>query len=164
MQVAIDHGFNGAWREGAAACDIGEEELTLEEWEALNQAILEEFGFIAGFADAIVENSKANDGKLEPLLNRVDAWVKRYTDVSNRAKIMACKNQKLLWIVNSKETCRDCLRLEDQVRRASVWQAADIRPQHPKLECMESAGGPSVCLCELKPTDKPASRGPIPKI
>jgi len=164
FRLTIDSRFYEAFLEGAAQCKISEEELTTEEWTALEQAITEEFGFIGPFADAIAETSKANGGKLTPLLNRVDGWVKRYNDVSNRAKVMACKNTKLLWIVNSKETCKDCLRLKNQVRRASVWQAADIRPQHPDLECMRSAGGPSVCLCDLKPTDRPASKGPLPKI
>lgn len=164
MQAAIDDGFTRAWRDGASACGISEDEWTLDEWTVLNEAINTELGFIGGFADAIIENSKANGGKLEPLYTRIDMWVKRYNDLRNRAKVMACKDQKLEWIVNSKETCRDCLRLNHQVRRASVWQAADIRPQHPDLECMESAGGVSVCLCELKPTDKRASSGPLPKI
>lgn len=164
MRDAIDNRFYQAFLEGAAECDIKEDEITTAEWTVLEQAISEEFMFIAGFADAIQSKDKASGGKLAPLYTRVDSWVKRYNDLRNRAKVLACKDKKLEWIVNSRETCGDCIRLEGQVRRASVWQDNDLRPQHPKLECMESAGGVSVCLCELKPTDKPASKGPLPRI
>ena len=49
-------------------------------------AIVQENGYIAGFADAVEEKSKANGGKLGPLLVRADLWVKRYNDLRNRAK------------------------------------------------------------------------------
>lgn len=164
MVPAIERGFTRAWNEGAESCGVSEDELTLDERIALNDAINEELGFIGNFADAIIDNSKANGGKLTPLFSRINTWVKRFNGVRQRAKMMACGDQKLKWIVNSKETCVDCMKLKNQVRRASVWREKDIHPQHPALECMESAGGVPVCLCDFEETNEPVSRGPVPKI
>ena len=164
MEAAIERGFTRAWNEGAKSCGVSEDELTLDERVVLNDSINAELLFIGDFADAIIDKSKANGGKLMPLFGRINKWITRYNGLVQRAKQMACKDQKLKWIVNSKETCVDCMRLRNQVRRASVWREKDIYPQNPNLECMESAGGVPVCLCDFKETTEPASRGPVPKI
>lgn len=160
---AVEAGFTAAWRRGAEACGIKPEELTQEELFTLDEAIVQEWGYIDGLADAIEENSRDNDGKLGPLNKRLDLWVRRFKDVENRAKAMACKDQKLRWVINpAKETCCSCIRLNGKVKRASFWQARGVRPQHPSLHCMESAGGPSVCGCRFEVTDAPLSKGPLP--
>ena len=166
MLDTVRLGFEAAWHEGAAECGILPEDLTAEERQALQSATVQENGYIAGFADTIEEKSKANGGKLGPLLVRAELWVKRYNDLRNRAKEMACGDQKLKWKMHpEKEHCKSCLKLNGKVKRASVWRNNDVRPQHPtKLECMVGAGGPSVCGCEFVVTDEPCSRGPLPNL
>ena len=165
MFVAIDNAFYRAWYEGAAECGIKPEELTPDEQQELQQAIATERGFIGRFADTIEKNSKAEGGKLTPLLNRVDRWVIRYNDIRNRAKMMACGDQKLEWVLGISEHCDSCLKLAGKIKRASYWQENDVRPQHPtKLLCMIGAGGVSVCQCALVPTDRHLSPGPLPSL
>jgi len=162
---AIDAGFRRAWRAGAAECGISEGEYTSDEKIALEQAIRDELQYVDGLLEAVQEGSREAGGKLEPLYTRVELWVKRYNDVENRAKTMACADQKLRWDLGAAEHCPSCLKLAGKVRRASQWQRMDIRPQHPtKLKCMLSAGGPSVCQCKFSVTDERASSGPLPKL
>ena len=61
-----------------------------------------------------------------------------------------------------KENCRSCKKLNGQVRRMSFWKDKDCRPQHPDLQCMHDADGPTVCGCEFEETSDSCSRGPLP--
>jgi hypothetical protein len=160
MISTIDRRLRQAWLEGAQACGISENELTPEEQIAMHQAITNEFNFIEGFANDIEMGSKARGGKLKPLLIRVEMWANRYRDITNRAKTMACKDQKLVWVLNpAKENCSSCIKLNGKVKRSSQWERAGIRPQHPDLEC-----GGWRCGCDLIVTDEPMSMGPLPRI
>ena len=165
MMTAIRGGFTAAWRSGAQECGIQPDEYSDEEKQALQTAIVEEYGYIGGFATAIEEGSKKNGGKLEPLFRRSELWMKRYLDLQNRAKQMACGNAKLAWRLGQAEHCPSCVKLANQVRRANVWREKDVRPQHPtKLKCMISSGGPSACKCRFEVTEEPCSRGPLPRL
>ena len=81
MQDAIDNRFYQAFLEGAAECDIREDEIKTEEWTELERAISDEFEFIGGFADAIQANDKDSGGKLAPLYTR-----KVFVALTNRVK------------------------------------------------------------------------------
>lgn len=165
MQSTITRGFKAAWDEGAATCGIHPEEYTEQEFQELDDWINGELLFAPNFGQAIEEGSKANGGLLRPQLTRVELWVKRYEAVKNRAMVLVCKDAKLKWIRDATESCTSCIRLENQVRRASVWEASDVYPQHPdKLNCMLSAKGPSVCKCKFEQTDEPCTRGPLPSL
>ena len=166
MQDAIDNGFNAAWKEGMASVGLQyPEDMTSEEQNALRLAIYDENQYIFGFGEAIEQGSKANGGKLGTQFQRVELWVKRYLNLVNQARQMAQNDPVLEWMLSAKESCTSCLRLNGQRRRASVWAASDLRPQHPnKLNCMISAGGVDVCKCQLVPTDQPPTRGRIPRV
>ena len=167
MDAAIERGFTAAQREGAAECGISPDEMTTDEKKALQSAIVKERGFIDGFAEYIEAHDKAHDGKLEPLFSRVNRWVDRYNDVRNRAKLMACGDKKLEWVLGmyKKEHCPSCIKLAGVIKRASFWQEHDVRPQHPtKLQCMIAAGGVSVCGCGFRETDRHCTPGPLPKL
>jgi hypothetical protein len=160
FQDTVRIGLTRAWYEGAAECGIQPSELTDDERYALQGAIYTESGHIAGFLEAIEAGSKANGGALAPLLSRAGMWGNRYLDVTNRAKLMACGNQKMRWDLGpTKDHCESCLKLNGKVKRASQWDEADIRPQSPRLKC-----GGYRCLCTLTPTDEPMSKGPLPRI
>lgn len=166
MESTVRRGLTQAWYEGAAECGIKPDELTEVETKALEAAIRSERDYIFNFGEYIEARNKATGGLLRDLMYRVELWIHRFLDVTNRAKVLACKDQKLEWMINYvrgvKESCDSCLRLNGQVRRGSFWQRAGIRPQSPpnhKLAC-----GGWKCGCGLVPTDKPVSRGRLPKL
>lgn len=163
MDLAIRRGLPLAWQDGSEECGILPSEWTPEEKQALESAINGELGYIDGFLTAIEEGSKANGGKLGPLFQRADLWISRYVDVRNRAMLMACRDKKLKWVLDcirvSKEHCRDCLRLEGRVYRASIWAKWDIRPQHHGLAC-----GGWRCACCFRETNEPATPGRPPAL
>lgn len=165
MQTAITRGFKAAWDEGAAQCGIGPEDYTEQEFIELDDRINGELLFVPDFGRAIEEGSKTNGGLLRPQLTRVELWVKRYHAVRSRAMVLTCRDKKLAWrYEHEARHCGDCIRLDGQVRRASVWQEADLEPNSPRLECVRSAGGVSVCKCHFEVTDEPCTRGPLPTV
>lgn len=162
MRGVINRRLTQAWDEGARECGIKPDEYTLDEQLALGRAIQNELGFITEFGIAIQADSRENGGQLQPFFNRVETWANRYRDVQNQAKVMACKDQKLEWVLGAtEEHCSTCPRLNGKVKRGSVWQSSGIRPQNPPNDSIECGGWR--CLCELVPTDKPVSKGPLPR-
>jgi len=141
-------------------------ELTPEERLAMQSAIYSEINELDGFAVLIEQGSKANGGKLAPLLQRAELWAGRYDDVVNRAKLMAGKDQKLQWTINYtrvvKVNCPSCLKLSGKIKRASYWQREDVHPQQPPNPKLECEGWQ--CGCGLVPTDEPCTPGPLPKL
>jgi len=167
LRDTVRIGLTRAGHEGAAECGITPAELSLEEKAAINQAISSEHGFILGLIDAVIAGSKANGGKFSAFASRLAQWGTRYQDVANEIKVTACGDQKLEWVHNAlgitKDPCDTCKnKLAGKVKRASYWRKMGVRPQNvpnPFLDC-EGWG----CLCDLVPTDKPLSRGPLPKL
>lgn len=159
MRATINRRLKQAFDEGAAECGIKPGEFTEEENLALVQAILEELEHIDELAQRVEENSKKNKGKLTPLLTRVSTlWVNKYNDFVNLGKQQVCGDEKLIWNLGStKEHCRDCLNYNGRVYRASVWKRNKIKPQSKRLLCRGFR-----CLCELKPTNLPVTKGRVP--
>jgi len=150
MQIAIDAGLRNAWLDGIKALGLTADDLTQEELIALADAVLSEYGYIAGFADAIEAGSKANGGKLADLQNRLSLWVNRYNQVRSRALLMAGENPPLQWNEgDTEEKCNDCLYANGRVYRASVWKKWGWEPQSQDLEC-----GGWQCQCSLDPVPK----------
>jgi len=162
MTATIQRRLPQAWYEGAKDCGVLPADLSPEERMALQQAIVNEMGFITKFADDIMARSKVGGGKLQPLLTRVDRWAARYVDLQSRARLMACEDQKLMWTMGpTKEHCNSCLRLSNKVKRASYWRRVNVYPQsppNPNLEC-DGFG-----LCQLLPTEERCSPGPLPRL
>jgi hypothetical protein len=150
-----------AWTEGAAECGIQPDELTVEELTARDEFIFEQNDFATGFIDTIAAQSKANGGSLTPLLQRAEMWVNQYESAKQQSEALACADEKREWRVGRTEHCPTCLTLNGQVRRLSFWQN-NVMPRNapnPKLIC----GGWN-CQCTLEKTDKPLSRGRIPRL
>lgn len=160
MTAVIERGLNQAWREGAAECGVQPGDYTPAEEMALAEAIVAERAFVTRLAEWIATNSKANGGKVQPVFDRLTLWANRYRDARNQAKLLACADQKLEWVLGPTEHCSTCSRLAGRVKRGSQWQAAGLRPQNPPNEKLECGG--YHCQCELKPTTKPVSRGKLP--
>lgn len=160
MWEIIPIGLTTAWHAGARECGILPADMSPDEKQALATAIRAERGYINGFLAFVDEHSKANGGKFATVKARADLWGYRYIDVQNRARLMACADQRLEWVwTPEKEHCVDCGRLNGKTKRASYWARFDIRPQSPRLACKGFQ-----CGCNLVPTDKPLSRGPLPRL
>ena len=158
---SIETAYPQAWLEGAKACGIiSLDELTVLEQNALRQATYDQFAYIPPFADAVVAGSRANGGKLAPLLRRADMWVNGYNGIVAKAKTMSCGDLKGAWRLGATEVhCSTCSALNGKVKRMSYW-AAHVLPQNPpnpKLEC-----GGWRCDCTIEPTDLPLSKGKLP--
>jgi len=163
MEAVISRGIPQAYYEGAALCGILPSELTPEERHRIEVARIEQLSYVDGFARFIEERFRADGGKWGPVQSRTDVWINRYNQVANQAKLEACADEKLEWVLNAirvtKEHCKSCLKLAGKVKRASQWKAANIQPQGDMLEC-----GGWACGCDLLPTDKPLSMGKLPQM
>ena len=159
MNSAIWRGLTGAWYAGAAECNIQPSELSPPERSALQLVIATEINHVGDFAASIINRSQERRGKLSAHLNRAQMWTLRWQDVQTRARVMACGDKKLKWVLGETEHCSTCLKLADKVKRASQWAAAGIYPQMKALAC-----GGYKCGCGFKPTSDPMSKGPLPSI
>jgi len=161
FRSAIERAIEMAWIEGGAECGIQEDELTIEELTARDEFIFEQNEFAVGFIDAIVANSKAEKGQLTPLLQRGEMWVNQYESAKQQSTTLACGDLKLEWRLGRTEHCRTCLALNGQVRRSSFW-ANNVMPRNAPNEKLECRG--FRCQCTLNKTDKPISRGRLPRL
>ncbi len=158
---AIDKGLPQAWAEGAAECGIKPEEYTPDERTALAQAIASEKNHVFTYLNWVEQNSKANGGKRGTAYSHLDAWINRYRDIVNAAKVSACANMKMRWTLGPTEHCKTCLRLSGKVKRGLYWQS-HVMPQNPPNGLLECGGWK--CQCTLRPTDDRASPGPLPRL
>lgn len=160
MSVAIKLELGRAWAEGAQECGIALSELDESEIEARDNFIEEQEGYISGFAEAITEVDNKDKTTIFPLFERAKMWINRYADSRNRAKQLACANQKLEWLIGPTEQhCPDCSKYNGRVYRASAWAAKDIRPQSPDLNCHGYR-----CLCSFRVTTKRLTKGVPPRM
>lgn len=154
----IDFRLREAYRQTAECYGIAEDEFTTQEQNWINNFIVEQISQTGNFTDTILENRKPN-GKLTPLLDRVELWSNRYNQVENNARTFFAENQKLIWTVSpNKVHCSNCGRLNGYVKRASQWRDYPLEPQSPNLAC-----GGYRCGCSLIETDAPMSRGSLPR-
>ena len=159
MWLVIERGLTQAWYTGAAVCGVLPDELSNIELDALANAIHGELGHLEGLVYDVSKGNKESGTKLSAWNSRLAMWANRYTDVMNQAKVMACGNKKLKWVMGpTKEHCFDCLNLAGKVKRASTWAASGWAPQSKALECQGYN-----CKCRLEVTDEPLTPGKLRK-
>lgn len=158
--VTIQRGLANAWLLGAQAGGITPDEFTQEEQVQLKRHILSDRMFMGGFADQIDQTSKANGGKLAPLLSRLDTWVNHWWEVYGLANAMAAKDVKMMFVqaFPTKEKCRSCLGLMGRVYRNSVWLANNAVPPSRRYDC-----GGWRCGHRTVATDQRVTPGPFPR-
>lgn len=162
MLASFSRRLSTAWYRGAAECGIKPDELSDEEKAALQELIGAQMQYVYGFADAIIAGSKANGGKLAPLLDRAEMWSSRYQDAYTRARAMACGDKKGAWRLGQTEVhCQSCLKLNGKVKRMSTWLAT-VLPGNPPNASIACGGWK--CDCGIEETDEPLSRGPLPRL
>jgi len=160
FESSIERRITQAWNEGAAECDIASDELSEAELVARDDFIETQIEFMPQFLADVVANSKANGGKLRPQFSRVELWVNQYSSASQQSEAMACGDEKREWVVGRTEHCRTCLTLNGQVRRLSFWES-HVLPRNAPNERLQCGG--YQCQCTLRPTNKPVSRGRLPR-
>lgn len=155
----IYHGYISAWYQGAKMVGVMPDELTPEEAGAMQASVFQQLLFLQGFADYIFQNSRAMNNSLPAVINRMSLWLNRWNQFVNQGRMMASLDKKAEWVMGPTEHCPSCLKLSGKVKRNSQWIAAGIHPQSRLLAC-----GGFRCKCQLLPTDKPMSKGRLPKI
>jgi hypothetical protein len=158
MSLAIERGFTQAWYEGAKIYGISPSELTEEEHFRLTQEVNTERNYIGNIGQAIIVNSKAFGGKLEPLLSRAELWVAGYNRIRVLGSNYAARDQKQEWQYGDTKHCGDCWNYNGRVYRASVWRKHNVLPKIYSLECRGYH-----CQCKLVPTNNPMSKGYPPQ-
>jgi hypothetical protein len=154
MQIAVDTGLRNAWITGLNDIGLAEEDMTDEERVALAEIILAEYFHISGLVDFILQNSKANGGKLDTCISRMGLWVNRWNQVRNQAKVTASSNPPLTWVRpegGTKEPCEDCLYAAGKTYRASVWRKWGW--ESPGTIGITACNGYN-CLCFFSPGDQ----------
>jgi len=160
MVSAITREFNNAWREVEKEYGIGLDERTQASQNALDLAINTEISYLPGFADAIANNSKANGGIIEPLLERADMWANGYDKTLEYAKTIVGSDLKFRWVRDpAKDSCADCIQYDGLVFYGSQWAAAGVRPKTWELACRGVN-----CGCGFEQTALPKTRGEVPPL
>jgi len=163
LLAAIRRYLTAAWEAGMADVGVEPEEITEDERAELERLIMTEFGYVARLTGDIEARNKDAGGELAPLVARAGMWATRYTEARNMARTLAGAEQRLEWVwTPRKEHCPDCRRLNGIVKRASTWLLARARGLYPQSRALDCHG--YHCGCELKPTNKPLTPGPLPKI
>jgi len=163
LNLAMMRGYEQAWREGAAVCGVLPTDRTVEEQVVLAEYISIAQSRLLPLADYISANSRANGGRWGDLLARLNIWINRYAEVRNRAQQMACKDTKLKWVVDpQKESCSTCLKLNNRIYRASIWQKYEIFPRDTRPNHQNSHGNNWGCVFQA-PTD-PVTPGRPPAV
>ncbi len=160
LMTTIEAGFPKAWKLGAAECGIKPADYTNDEKNELSSRVNGQWIFASDFAGRIV--TKANGGKLGAAFAASEIWIARYDEVRNAARVMACKDKPLEWVLGVAEHCSSCVKLSGKVKRASWWQTNGILPRQPGAAYLVCGGWR--CQCSLVLTAKPLSRGAMPRL
>ncbi len=151
-----------AWLEGAEEVGIDEADISEEanaESLLVIAALLE---FLPGFADHVVENSKAKGGLFDKLWTRGKLWVRQYKRLKMQAMVVLKPDQRFIWRLGIAEHCTSCLKLESKVKLGRVWRKLGILPRVPGAWFLECRG--YNCACTLVPVDLVLSSGPLPSL
>lgn len=158
MLDTVDRNLSAAWFIGMRACGIAPNEITSEEDAARVSTIVNSTSRIGELGSYILLQKRSGN-TVDSIFWRLDLWANRWNEAINQARQLACRDQKLVWVLGPTEHCGSCLSMAGKVKRASQWAASDIRPQSGSLEC-----GGFRCQCSLEPTDAALSYGRLPRL
>lgn len=166
MWDTVTDGMTAAWSQGAATCGISPDDFTLEERVRRDSLINEQRGHIFLFLEWV--NTHRRDGPNKKLwrqiLPRTNTWGNAFNKSFNEGQARACANQPLRWVLHgrriTKKPCKDCLKLNDRIYRASIWAKNRIFPQSFDLAC---SGFNCGCMFVAAPGAK-LNKGKPPKL
>lgn len=146
--------------QAARSVGVNPSELTDEELAVINNMIDVHFDSVISLVEQVSDGSQANGGKLSTHTRRLLNWYPRWSELHDRMLAMVGQNLKYRWTLDpAKENCRDCLRLNGRVARASRWDEMGIYPKSRSLQC-----GGYKCGCSYEKTDEPVTRGRWPTL
>lgn len=155
MSDIIEIGMSRAWRQGMEEVGLSWEERTVEEEAALSDLIADQYSHVPNYADWLMSHNKASGTLLRDTTYRQQLWANAYQKAYNKALQMAINDPKLIWVLgDTKESCRDCLKYSNKIKRASYWRKIHAEPQSDLLECKGIN-----CDCHFEQTDDKLSRG-----
>lgn len=162
MTSAIQRHFEQAWEQGESINGVQLGERSAAAQARLDLAINTEISYIAGFAQAIAEDSKSNGGALQPMLDRAELWANGYGRIVNMAQVMSGNDLKYRWVLGDTiEHCFSCEGYAGKIYRASVWsevlEPLGLMPQGKSLSC-----GGWQCKCYFEVTTDRATPGKPP--
>jgi len=156
---AVMRGYEQAWREGAAVCDVQPEDRTIEERAELDGMVNQAQSRVMAFADWIAPRTRALGGYWRDILPRCDLWTGQYEAVRARAQALACADRKEIWVVGPTEHCEDCAAANGRVYRGSTWNKYQWFPKSNLLACRGFN-----CQCKRIETDLPVTPGHPPRL
>lgn len=155
MTRTIDRGLRGAWETALQEVGMEKGDMSNEENSALNQSILDEYGYIDNFMLWIMDHNKASGTKLKDLSYRTALWANRWNDIKNRALLTLQQNPPLTWQLGAtEEHCESCAYANGKTYRAAVWARWGWAPQSQALECKGFN-----CDCSLLPLGEKVNKG-----
>lgn len=136
----------------------GVDVLTEDDLSWIDQHKRETRQFVQGVANQIYADERVTPDETE---GRAGMWWRMSIDPAyGHAVRSAAGNAAFERVIGAtEEHCRDCRRINGQVRRASFWEKIGIWNASPKTEC-----GGFNCKCQNTPTNKPITRGRFPNI
>jgi len=159
MKRLIENEFRIAFEDGVKRGGASMSDLTDEQRAKIGELIAQEQSHVAQFADAIIERSRAEGGRLGQLQARADNWIVRFSQVEKYGYAVANWDKRLVWRRNPQaDGCVDCLKLDGKVKFGRVFFEQDVIPQSSRLNCFLG------CRCDLEETDMPISRGRLPRL
>lgn len=166
LMELVKFGLRDAFEEavkaaGLTMADVNEAEIQ-ERDDFIDKERMQVGDFIAYLARVANQREPAVP-YMDEIESRLSLWCKRYADMRSFAAVLIGKDAPLEWIYDpEKEHCDSCRRLNGKVKRASFWKAAGVLPQNPPNPLLKCGGWR--CGCELRPTNKPLTRGGLPKL
>lgn len=162
MDYIIERNFTKAWYDGLKLWGLTPADMTQAEKDRLQLEINAQIMFVGGLSDSISANSKDNGGKLAPLYDRLEMWVKQYGRIMSLAGTMAAADQKGQWKYgDTVQHCPSCEAYAGRVYRNSVWtkwlEPLDMMPRGKGLAC-----GGWQCDCSIVKTSEPITPGKPP--
>ena len=151
-----------AFEQGLKVCGMTLDDL--EERERLQglEFANKQFAHIADFGRWIEAHNKESGGLYRSVTQRQSVWVARWQESFNIGKTLACSDRKVEWVLGMAEHCRSCLKLSGKVKRMSYWRDKGVLPRVAGSLVLACHG--FKCQCSLELTDKPMSKGPLPKL
>lgn len=132
----------------------GEGALTQAEWAIIISESDPHFNAIRGLADDIYGEDRFVGGQMAAY-SRISGWLNIASGFFFLGQTYRDDDPYLQWDYSIfKDHCRDCVRLDGQVHRASEWRAAGWVPRTWKLECHGIH-----CGCTFSPSDGPSAGG-----
>ena len=144
-----------AFQDGLQESGVAPEEMEIEERAKIKAWLAKQSPFVSELTSQIYPNKLSRTQAAQ----RAELWANRsLREVYQEGLVSGKANQKYRWSLGAtKDHCRTCLYLNDQVHRVKDWVRTGWVPGSPDLEC-----GGYRCGCFFVATDEPA-RGRFPR-